>query len=219
MDKLSIAKTLFESRQNAEKAEEMSRYMKDLFPFYGIPAPERKELYKDFLKQEKASKTIDWDFLKSCYGDEHREAQYLVYDYLLAMKKYVSYEDIDKIRFFIVNKSWWDTIDFLCKVIGDIGLRDKRVGRLMLAWSAEENIWIKRTAILFQLAYKNKTDTELLEKIIANCLGSEEFFVNKAIGWALREYAKTDSGWVKNFLERYNDKLSALSVKEAGKYI
>ena len=219
MDKLSYAKALFESRQNAETAAEMSRYMKNLFPFYGIPAPERKELFKDFIKREKASKTIDWDFLKSLYADEHREAQYLVYDCLLAMKKYVAYEDIEKIRFFIVNKSWWDTTDFLCKVVGDIGLRDERVGGLMLSWSAEENIWIKRTAILFQLAYKNKTDTELLEKIIAGCLGSGEFFVNKAIGWALREYSKTDGEWVKAFLARYGDRMSALSAKEAGKYL
>lgn len=145
--------------------------------------------------------------------------QYLVYDYLLAMKKYLSFEEIDKIKRFIITKSWWDTIDFLCKVIGDIGLRDERVSELMLEWSQSDNIWLKRTAILHQLAYKGKTDTELLEKVICNCLGSDEFFINKAIGWALREYSKAAPEWVGNFISKHKDELSALSIKEASKYI
>ena len=94
----------------------------------------------------------------------HREFQYLVYDYLLAMKQYVSYDDIPRIKEYIVNKSWWDTIDFLCKVIGDIELRDLRVKDLMLEWSKDDNVWIKRTAIEHQLNLKEKTDYELLEK-------------------------------------------------------
>ena len=219
MDKFSTITELFENAHNSENADAMSAYMKNKFEFYGIPSPERKELYKDFLKSEKASKTIDWDFLDKCYKDGHREFQYLVYDYLLAMKRYIAFEDIDRIKRFIITKSWWDTIDFLCKIIGDIGLRDTRVHDLMLKWSESDNIWIKRTAILHQLAYKDKTDTELLENIIRNCLGSDEFFINKAIGWTLREYSKTSPQWVSDFINRYKNELSALSIKEGSKYI
>ena len=219
MDKYTAIKELFESRQNNENAEAMSKYMKNKFTFYGIPSPERKELYKDFIKSEKASKNIDWSFLDKCYADDHREFQYLVYDYLLAMKKYLDFEDTEKIRIFIVTKSWWDTTDFLCKVIGEIGLKDQKIRELMLKWSADNNIWLKRTAILHQLAYKDKTDTDLLEHIISNCLGSDEFFINKAIGWALREYSKTAPEWVKSFISRRKNDLSALSVKEGSKYI
>ena len=135
------------------------------------------------------------------------------------MKQYVSYDDIPKIKEYIVNKSWWDTIDFLCKVIGDIELRDLRVKDLMLEWSKDDNIWIKRTAIEHQLNLKEKTDYELLEKIIINCFGTDEFFINKAIGWALREYSKTNPNWVKNFINKYKSKMNDLSIKEASKYI
>ena len=87
MDKYSLIKELFEGEQDKENAVQMSKYMKDQFEFYGIPSPERKALYKDFLKEEKHSKAIDWSFLDRCYEDDHREFQYLVYDYLMSMKK------------------------------------------------------------------------------------------------------------------------------------
>ena len=219
MDRFNVITELFKQSKDSEKASAMSAYMKNKFDFYGIPSPERKELCKDFIKSEKAAKGIDWELLDKCYEDNHREMQYLVYDYLLAMKKYLSYEDIDKIKTYITAKSWWDTIDFLCKVIGDIGLRDNRVGRMMIDWSKSDNIWLKRTAIQHQLTYKDKTNTELLEEIIQNCLDTDEFFVNKAIGWALREYSKTSPEWVKVFITKYQNELSSLSTKEASKYI
>lgn len=219
MDKFATVKEIFENSRNTQNAAAMSAYMKNKFDFYGIPSPERKELYKDFIKSEKAARKIDWELLDECYEDEHRELQYLVFDYLLAMQKYVNYEDIAKIKHYITTRSWWDTTDFLCKVIGDIGLRDKRVRRLMLEWSEDENIWLKRTAILHQITYKDKTDSEILKEIICICIGSDEFFINKAIGWALREYSKTNPAWVKKFIEKYKDALSSLSIKEASRYI
>lgn len=154
-----------------------------------------------------------------CYEDNHREFQYLVYDYLLAMKQYISFDDIPKIKNYILNKSWWDTVDFLCKVIGDVELRDLRVKDIMIEWSKDDNIWIKRSAIEHQLNFKEKTDPELLEKIIVNCFDSNEFFINKAIGWALRQYSKIDPNWVKKFIQEYGNRMDDLSIKEASKYI
>ena len=219
MDKYLEIKKLFESKEDKENAIAMSKYMRNMFDFYGLPTPKRKEIYNDFIKSEKKSKKIDWTFLDKCYEDPHREFQYLVSDYLLAMKEYVTFEDISKIQNYITQKSWWDTIDFLCKVIGDVELRDPRVKKLMLKWSNDENIWIRRSAIEHQLNLKDKTDCELLEKIIVNCFGTDEFFINKAIGWALREYSKTNPKWVRNFIDKYNDKMNNLSIKEASKYI
>ena len=210
---------LFTAHENQKNAVFMKKYMKNQFDFYGIATPERKALYKDFLKSERQSKRIDWEFLDFCYADEHREFQYLVYDYLLALKQHLTFDDIDKIKGYILTKSWWDTIDFLCKAIGDIGLRDKRVKPLMLEWSLDANIWVKRTAIEHQLAYKDKTDTELLSQIIINSLGTDEFFINKAIGWALREYSKTDATWVKEFIDSHKEEMHTLSIKEGCKYL
>lgn len=219
MDKYIQIKNVFESHADADNAQAMAKYMRNLFEFYGIPTPARKEIYKDFIKSQKKAKEIDWSFLDRCYEDKHREFQYLVYDYLLALKQYVAYEDIDHIKDYITTKPWWDTTDFLCKVIGDVQLRDARVKDLMVDWSKRDNIWLRRAAIQHQLNLKEKTDTELLEKIIANCFGTEEFFINKAIGWALREYSKTDAEWVKEFIKRSKDRMSGLSIKEASKYI
>lgn len=219
MDKYLEIKKIFESKEDKENAIAMSKYMRNMFDFYGLSTPKRKEIYNDFIKSEKKSKRIDWTFLDKCYKDTHREFQYLVSDYLLAMKQYVTFEDISKIQNYITQKSWWDTIDFLCKVIGDVELRDPRVKKLMLKWSNDENIWIKRSAIEHQLSLKDKTDCELLEKIIVNCFGMDEFFINKAIGWALREYSKTNPKWVRDFIDKYNDKMNNLSIKEASKYV
>ena len=112
-----------------------------------------------------------------------------------------------------------ETIDFLDRVIGDIGLRDARVDELMLEWSTDEDFWVRRIAIDHQLLRKEKTNTALLEKIIVNNLGSDEFFINKAIVWSLRDYSKTDPEWVRNFIDRYRDRMDKLSIREAGKYI
>ena len=110
-------------------------------------------------------------------------------------------------------------IDCFDSVIGEIGLRDSRVDELMLVWSKEKDFWLRRIAIDHQLNRKEKTNKELLEKIIVNNLGSSEFFINKAIGWSLREYSKTNPTWVKEFIDKYKDKLDKLSIREASKYI
>ena len=218
-DKYAELKNSFEINKDDKNAVSMSAYMRNQFKFYGIATPKRKTIYKDFLKAEKSKGVIDWDLLDKCFADEHREFQYLVSDYLLFMKQYVTFEDMPKIKNYITNKSWWDTIDFLCKVIGNVGLRDNRIKGLMVEWSEDENFWVRRTAIEHQLGLKDKTDTELLEKIITNCFGSDEFFINKAIGWALREYSKTDPEWVRAFIEKHKKEMNSLSIRESSKYI
>lgn len=219
MDKYLEIRAMFENREDKENALAMAKYMRNKFKFYGLPTPKRKEIYKSFLKDEKKNKIIDWDFLDKCYQDEHREFQYLVCDYLNAMIKYLTYEDIFKIKKYLKSKQWWDTIDFLDTVIGRIGLRDNRVDDLMLKWSKDEDFWIRRVAINHQLCRKEKTNTKLLEQIVVNNFGSDEFFINKAIGWSLREYSKTNPNWVRYFIDKYKDKMNKLSIKEAGKYI
>ena len=219
MDKYLEIKKLFEQNEDKENAIAMAKYMRNLFEFYGLATPKRKKLYKDFLKEEKKNKKVDWDFLNKCYLDSHREFQYLVSDYLITMNDYLTYDDIPKIKKYIKTKQWWDTIDFLDRVIGEIGLKDSRVDDLMLEWSCDNDFWVRRIAIDHQLCRKEKTNTELLEKILVNNFGRDEFFINKAIGWALRDYSKTNPLWVREFINKYKDKMSNLSIKEASKYI
>ena len=135
------------------------------------------------------------------------------------MQKFLTYDDIPKIWKYIKEKQWWDTIDFFDRIIGEIGLGDSRVDALMLAWSVDEDFWVRRIAIDHQLLRKERTNTELLEQILVNNLGSDEFFINKAIGWSLRDYSKTDPEWVRTFISKYRDRMDKLSIREGSKYI
>ena len=128
-------------------------------------------------------------------------------------------KDLPRLKQLIINKSWWETVDSLDAIVGSIVLKYDGLEKIMLEWSVSDNIWLKRVAIDFQQEYKEKTNTELLEKIIYNNMGSNEFFVNKAIGWSLRDYSKVDPEWVKGFLDKYKEQLSTLSIKEASKYL
>lgn len=219
MDKYQEIREAFELLASEEKAKEMAAYMRNRFKFYGIQTPQRKAVYKELISREKKSKAIDWDFLDKCWENEHREFQYLVVDYLKAMKKYLKYEDVAHIEHFIRTKQWWDTIDGIDRTVGNIAFTDPRINCLMLEWSTDTDFWVRRIAIDHQLLRKEKTDTVLLENIITNNFGSSEFFINKAIGWSLRDYSKTNPQWVRDFIKRHYTRMSALSLREASKYI
>lgn len=213
-----IIKTEFEKNQNKQHAKKMAAYMRNKFDFYGIMAADRKAIYKDDLKDAIKSKTIDWDFLNKCWDDNHREFQYVNMDYLNAMQNYLTCDDMPKMQKFIKEKQWWDTIDYLSKVIGFI-CHNCGNCEIMIDWSTNDDFWIRRVAILHQLGFKDKTNTELLSKILINNFGSDEFFINKAIGWSLREYSKTNPQWVKSFIDKHYNKMDRLSIREGSKYI
>lgn len=217
MDYLAV----FEKYYNAAdpiQAVKMSAYMRDLFPFLGIPAPKCKELSKEFLALAKKQKEIDWAFVDMCWEKE-REFQYLALNYIITLANLLTPNDMPRLKQLAVTKSWWDTIDCIDRIVGGIALFFPKVNDILLEWSVSENFWLRRIAIDHQLLCKDKTDVVLLEQIIVNNFGQEEFFINKAIGWSLREYSKTNPAWVRNFLEKYNDKLALLSVKEASKHL
>ncbi|MDE7380643.1 MAG: DNA alkylation repair protein [Muribaculaceae bacterium] len=218
-EKFEKIKTAFEQLRNPEKAKQMSAYMRNQFKNFGIRTPERRASYKILLLEEKKAKCIDWLFLDTCWMEEEREFQYFVTDYLATMQKYLNFDDIPRIERYVRSKQWWDTIDALDMVIGKIGLKDFRVNSLMLEWSTDNDFWVRRIAIDHQLCRKEQTNTELLEKIIVNNFGSHEFFINKAIGWSLRDYSKANPEWVRKFIERHKDNMAPLSIKEASKYI
>ena len=119
----------------------------------------------------------------------------------------------------IINKPWWDTIDFLApKILGEyFKLFPEEIDKNIQKWISSNNIWLQRSSILFQLKYKETLNTQLLTKIILPLSNTKEFFINKSIGWILREYSKTNKDWVLDFIEKH--KLSNLSIREALKHI
>ena len=205
--------------KNEEQAQKMSKYMLNKFEYIGIKTPERRKIFKNFFKEYKNEEKIDWEFVNKCWENKYREFQYVAADYLKNMKDKLTIDDIPKLKQFILKKSWWDTIDNLDMTIGALALKDSNVNKILLEWSIDENIWLRRIAIDHQLLRKEKTNTELLEKILKNNLGQAEFFINKAIGWALRDYSKTNPNWVKNFIEKNREKMAKLSIREASKYL
>ena len=205
--------------KNEEQAQKMSKYMLNKFEYIGIKTPERREIFKNFFKEYKNKEKIDWEFVNKCWENKYREFQYVAADYLKNMKDKLTIDDIPKLKRLILKKSWWDTIDNLDMTIGALALKDSNVNKILLEWSLDENIWLRRIAIDHQLLRKEKTNTELLEKILKNNLGQTEFFINKAIGWALRDYSKTNPEWVKNFIEEIKENMAKLSIKEASKYL
>ena len=218
--KLSGLITELENNRNELLAESMGKYMRDKFNFLGIRGPKRTELFKKYFPTARKTKEIDWNFIETCWNKEEKEFQYAVVYYLKAMQKFLKKGDISKLKYLVVTKSWWDTVDLLSKIIGDVVNRNKELKTLMLEWSKKENnIWLRRVAILHQLSFKENVDKLLLETILEDNLSDGEFFINKAIGWALRDYSKVNPEWVRKFIEKNRSEMANLSLREASKYL
>ncbi|WP_251547342.1 DNA alkylation repair protein [Limosilactobacillus caecicola] len=212
-------KERFAAVANPELAKQMAAYLKGQFHFYGCQSATRQRVYRRELLAEKKREKIDWQFLNQAWAEPHREFQYVVCDYLITLKQFVTFDDLPRIEKFVRSKQWWDTIDSLIKPIGEVGLHDRRVGKLMLQWSLDPDIWVRRVAIEHQLLRKDKMDIDLLAKVIENNLDRREFFINKAIGWALRDYSKTNPRWVQQFITTHRDAMAPLSIREGSKYL
>ena len=211
---------IFESHRNPADSVSMQKYMKNHFPFLGIRAPERKQLLKPlmkdigFLENEQIR-----PFITELWELPEREYQYVAVEYLVKYKKKLIETDIDLLEYLIVNKSWWDTVDLIAShLVGSLLLKYPNfINERGDDWVNSDNMWLKRTMILFQLKYKNQTNETLLFSIIDQTAHINEFFIQKAIGWALREYSKTNPEAVVHFIE--SRELSNLSKREGLKWI
>ena len=201
-----------------DDAVAMKAYMKNKFEFLGVKTPARRKHAKAFFKQQTNS-VIDWNFINEAWNNPYRELQYAALDYFESRKKLLTPSDLPHLKKLAQTKSWWDTIDFLDRLVGSIIAQFPEIKEIILAWSCDEDIWLRRLAIDHQLLRKEETDTELLEKILVNNLVQSEFFINKAIGWALRDYSKTNPDWVRDFFERHQAEMAALSIREGSKYL
>ncbi|WP_433745560.1 DNA alkylation repair protein [Falsibacillus pallidus] len=217
---ISILEELFRSNANKEQAPAMEVYMKGHFPFLGIKSPVRKELAKTFFSETVIHKEpFDQEFLLELWKKPEREYQYMALDYYGKYIKKRPKEDISLIEYLITHKSWWDTVDSLASNFAGIlaGNYPELKEEVLRGWGAHENMWLRRTAILFQLKYKASTDEKFLYEIILQNNDSKEFFIQKSIGWALREYSKTNPDSVRAFIESHP--LAKLSIREGSKYL
>lgn len=211
---------VFKENSKEEIAFQMKKYMKGQFEFFGIKSPERKVLKKSFIDEYGFPEINELDnIVKECWQQPQREYQYFIMEILGRLAKKAGKERIQLYEYLIENKSWWDSVDYIASNL--VGVHFKLYPDMIIPstrkWMESGNIWLQRTAILFQLKYKQDTDLILLTDYIQQLQGSKEFFINKAIGWILREYSKTDPDWVIRFVE--NTDLANLSRREALKWI
>ncbi|WP_282034707.1 DNA alkylation repair protein [Metabacillus indicus] len=218
MDYAEDLRKLFREHADAEKAHLMSAYMRGQFQFFGIRSPERKELTKQFLRKHGNPASLE-DAILKLWAFEERELQYAAVDILERNKKQLCGKDMVWLKTAITTESWWDTVDLIASnIIGPLVKKEPSLReRYLDEWAESENIWLVRTAILHQLKYKANTDEAWLYRVISQNSSSKEFFIQKAIGWALREYSKTAPASVKAFAE--NHPLAPLSRREGLKYV
>lgn len=208
-----------------DRATRQRAYMKSELPFHGITAPELRRVLDPVLRSRAPNDRTTWEatVLELWDGATHRELRYAG----LALAQHRSaraWQDPDVLRLYrhlAVTGAWWDLVDETAtRLVGPVLLAHRSaVTPVLDAWSVEDDLWLRRVSVLAQLKHQQATDTALLERaVVANLEGSrfgQEFFIRKAIGWALREHAKTDPDWVVALLDRYVDRVSGLTRREA----
>ena len=220
-DSFKTLQISFSKHQNAELSATMSAYMRHQFHFLGIPKPKRSKLEKFILLSSKTWRIRSihkiCNMLWSC---KSREYQYTALELLWINRKQWNSDTLECLESFILHKSWWDTVDILAsKLIGWYMLQQPKAAVLARhkLWLASNNIWLQRTSLIFQLKYKDKTDFLLLKTTINTLKDHPDFFIQKAIGWSLRQYAKTYPNIVLAYCKSI--KLNGLAKREALKHI
>ncbi len=200
--------------------EGMEKYMRDQFPFLGLKSPLRKEILKEVTRPFRELSEKEWpQVAEELWDMPERECQYMAMELFALRKKQLHEGHLPLLEKMIAEKSWWDTVDFLAANIAGPLFRNEPqlIAGTIRKWTAASEFWFHRSAILFQLKYGRQTDEELLFRLCKKYAGEKEFFMRKAIGWALRQYSKTNPDAVRKFIN--SNSLSPLSLKEAGKYL
>ena len=212
--------SLFEKNSNPAQAAPMKKYMREQFEYLGIKSPQFKLLMKQHIAEHGLPPIAELGFIaRDLWSLPQREFQYVATSLIGRMEKELPKDFTKTFEHLITHKSWWDTVDTLAG--GAVGVHFQRFPEVrektLARWRKSDDFWLRRTCILFQLNYKKETDFDLLCEIIRENLGSKEFFINKAIGWALRQYARTDPKAVKKFVKATD--LHPLSRREAMKHL
>ncbi|MGI9646716.1 MAG: DNA alkylation repair protein [Ilumatobacteraceae bacterium] len=200
-------------------AGQMAAYMRHRSTYLGVKTPARRAASKGvFVDARSASATDLIDFADACWAEPEREFQYVGSDVLARNCERLLPGQIDDLRRLIATKAWWDTVDALASpTVGEMIRLHPQLLATMDAWVDDQDFWLGRTAILHQLRFEEATDADRLFAYCARRAGDTEFFVRKAIGWALRQYARTDPDAVRRFVAE--TELSGLSRREALKHL
>lgn len=213
-------KKIYAANADVENAKGAKAYLLNQFEFYGIKTPLRRQICKAFYASHPITNHKELTLLvKSCFAEPQRELHYFAIELVGHHKKMWSKKTIPLIEWMITHNSWWDSVDSTNSfVISKYFLQfPEAIEPTTSKWNQSSNKWLQRMSLLFQLLYKDKTNTVLLSKFIEHTQLEEDFFIRKAIGWALRAYAYTNKKWVIQFVKDHPS-LSNLSKREALKH-
>jgi 3-methyladenine DNA glycosylase AlkD len=217
---LTKIKKIYAANAYATIAKGAKAYLLNQFEFYGIKTPLRRKICKEFYKAHPVKDHNELSsIIKDCFAAPQRELHYFAIELLGYHHKLWSKKTIPLIEWMVTHQSWWDSVDSTNSfVISKFFMKFPETIEITTSkWNNSSNQWLQRMSLLFQLTYKKKTNTTLLSQYIKNCQLEEDFFIRKAIGWALRAYAYTDSKWVVQFIKAH-PQLSNLTKREALKH-
>lgn len=206
---------LFREKGNSDMAQTQMQYLRNQYEFFGLKMPHWAALTKDIHKEQGLPEGEQLKLLaRLCFDDDHREMHYFALQTVEKTLKKQPPEFVEFLEELILSRSWWDTVDWLNKLVGQHFLRFPELTRPVTErWMASGNIWLQRVCLIFQLTYKEKTDADLLFDYVRRLSGSKEFFIQKGAGWALRQYSKTNPETVRQFVEATG--LAPLTRREA----
>jgi 3-methyladenine DNA glycosylase AlkD len=216
------AAALLASVADPERAPAMAAYLKTSMPFYGVSSPARRKVMKALVASHSPSTNDAYrSQVASLWNLTHREEKYLAIDWAIRHKRFVSFGNIDLYERMIVEGAWWDLVDTIAaNLVGGVLRKDaEKMAPVLERWLTSDDLWLRRTVIISQLKSKNQTDTDLLFDACQRTAHETEFFIRKAIGWALREHSKTDPESVRRFVDQQRTELSGISLREATKYL
>ncbi len=221
MDLIDEAAALLADRADPERAANMAAYMKTDMPFYGVSSPVRRQIVKQLVHHSPKTNEEYRGQVTALWERPHREEKYLAIDWARRHRSFVTFENIDLYERMITEGAWWDFVDDIAaNLVGSVVRADFDRMRLMLErWLSGDHLWLRRTVIICQLKSKDRTDAALLFDACERAGHETDFFIRKAIGWALRSYSKVDPDAVRDFIEEHHDDLSGLSLREATKYL
>ncbi len=215
----ALVRNIFHTHGNPETAQGQMAYMRNQFEYFGLKMPQWTALTKVIHQGQGLPHGEDLkELARLCFQDDHREMHYFALETVEKVLKTQPAAFIEFLEELILTHSWWDTVDWINKLVG---LQFKRFPSLIVPvterWMDSGNFWLQRVCLIFQLTYKEKTDTELMFKYVRRVADSKEFFLQKGAGWALRQYSRTNPAAVREFVA--STRLSALTKREAMRLI
>ncbi|MDX1474658.1 MAG: DNA alkylation repair protein [Reinekea sp.] len=210
-----------EAQADKSKVDQFQRYLKTDQPMFGVNAGPRKEILKASLREFPIQEFDEFfTFTNLLWQSPYRECQYCAIDAAVRFKKFHSMQAWPLFEHMALTAKWWDLTDGIAvNLIGSLLLANRSLQDILDQWMRDPDLWVRRTALLAHLKHKRQTDTECLSRTILTLNIDKQFFIQKAIGWSLREYSKIDANWVLQFIDEHGDSLSNLALREGLKFL